>query len=165
MLDTENREIPQGETGELVGTSLWNTATPFIRYRTMDFARKGMQFCPSCGRHHQILESIEGRLQELIVTKSGRYISMTAINMHSDIFDNVRQFQFHQSEAGKIVFNIVKRNSYTERDSQRIHSELMKKFGTDVDLEIAFVDSIAKPKSGKFRFLIQHLPLSYGDHG
>ncbi len=164
ILNKENMEIARGETGELVGTSLWNTTTPFIRYRTMDFARKGMRFCPSCGRQHQMLESIEGRLQELIVTKSGRYISMTAINMHNDIFDNVKQFQFHQNEAGKIVLNIVRGNSYTDRDSQRIHSELMKKLGSDVNLEIAFVETIARQKNGKLRFLIQRLPLAYGDH-
>ena len=164
ILDRDGNEVSEGETGELVGTSMWNMVTPFIRYRTMDLAGKGAANCPRCGRRYQLLDSIQGRLQELIVTKTGRYISMTAINMHSDIFDNVRQFQFRQSEAGRVTFNIVRNSGYSEKDTKKIHSELMKKLGGDMDLDIKFVDSIEVPKSGKFRFLIQELALSYGDH-
>ncbi len=164
VLNEGGSEAEEGETGELVGTSLWNVVTPFIRYRTMDLAKKGASACSDCGRQFQLLDSIQGRLQELIVTKSGRYISMTAINMHSDIFDNVKQFQFRQSEAGKVTFNIVRSPAYSEDDTRRIHSELMKKLGSDMEMEIRFVDSIEIPKSGKFRFLIQELPISYGDH-
>lgn len=160
----DGSETDEGQTGELVGTSLWNTVTPFIRYRTMDLATKGKATCQKCGRNYQLLEKIEGRLQELIVTSTGRYISMTSINMHSDVFDNVRQFQFRQKEAGKVTFNIVRQSGYSDRDTENIRSELMKKLGTDMELDIAFVGSIEVPRSGKFRFLIQELPLSYGDH-
>jgi phenylacetate-CoA ligase len=163
ILDQDNRETAEGQIGELVGTSLWNKATPFIRYRTMDLAKKGAYGCEKCGRQYQLLSSIEGRLQELVVTKTGRYISMTAINMHSDIFDHVKQFQFHQREMGKVVFKIVRGTGYTEKDSQKIYAELTKKLGNDMELELAFVDSIEKPKSGKFRFLIQEIPTMQGN--
>ncbi len=164
ILGDDNNEVAEGETGELVGTSFWSMATPFIRYRTMDLAQKGGLSCPECGRQYRLLDSIQGRLQELIVTKSGRYISMTAINMHSDVFDNVKQFQFHQKEAGKVTFNIVRKPTYGEGDTKKIHSELMKKLGSDMELDIRFVDAIEVPKSGKFRFLIQELQISYGRH-
>ncbi len=164
ILSDDGRECAIGESGELVGTSFWNTVTPFIRYRTMDIGRRGEMKCPDCGRPYQLLDSIEGRLQELIVTKSGRYISMTAINMHSDVFDNVRQFQFRQKESGKVTFCIVRKDQYGEEDTRKIRTELMKKLGDDMELEITFVESIQIPKSGKFRFLIQELPISYGDH-
>ena len=36
--------------------------------------------CRACGRPYQIWDRIEGRLQEFIVTRGGRWISMTAIN-------------------------------------------------------------------------------------
>ncbi len=164
VIDDHNNEIDEGESGELVGTSLWNKTTPLIRYRTMDVARKGTLGCRQCGRNYRLLDKIDGRLQELIVTKSGRYISMTAINMHSDVFDNVKQFQFHQKEKGKVTFKIVKKAGYNEKNTEMINSELKKKLGNDVELELAFVGSIEKPQSGKFRFLIQEIPMKYGNH-
>ncbi len=164
LIDAEGNEVGTGATGELAGTSFWNFATPFIRYRTMDLAAKGSSRCVKCGRSYQLLEKIEGRLQELIVTGTGRYISMTAINMHSDVFDNVKQFQFRQMQAGKVTFNVVRKSSYSDSDTGKIRAELTKKLGRDMKLDIAFVDSIEVPKSGKFRFLIQELPISYGDN-
>jgi len=165
LLDAHNEEVGVGQTGELVGTSLWNTTTPFIRYRTMDIARKGNASCAACGRQYQLLESIEGRLQELIVTGTGRYISMTALNMHSGVFDRVKQFQFYQKEPGRVTFRIVKNTGYTEADTEKIRLELMTKLGSDMNLEIAFVDSIEVPTSGKFRFLIQELHVEGNDAG
>ena len=41
VLDALNGPTPEGQIGELVGTSFWGLATPFIRYRTMDMAQVG----------------------------------------------------------------------------------------------------------------------------
>lgn len=163
VLNERNEEVKPGSSGELVGTSLWNYATPFIRYRTMDMATTGGFGCPSCGRHFRLLEKIDGRLQELIVTRTGRFLSMTQINMHSGVFDNIKQFQFHQRDAGKLTFNIVRGDAYSDRDTLIIRDELQKKLGDDVELTIGFVDAIIRPQSGKFRFLIQELPVEYAD--
>jgi phenylacetate-CoA ligase len=163
ILDESGGEVETGEVGEIVGTSFWNYATPFIRYRTMDRARKGRAGCRACGRQFVLLESIEGRLQEIIVTGSGRYISMTALNMHSDVFDHVRQFQFYQDTPGEVTFRVVRKASYTSDDSVGIRRELKKKLGNDIELEIEFVDEVPKTKRGKHRFLVQQLGLRYGE--
>jgi phenylacetate-CoA ligase len=163
ILDEENREVNEGKVGEIVGTSFWNYATPFIRYRTMDRAQKGAWGCEKCGRQFPILESIEGRLQEIIVTRTGRYISMTAINMHSDVFDSVRQFQFYQDTPGKVTFRVVRKGSYTDQDTAGIYWELKKKLGDDMELEIVFVDKIPRTQRGKHRFLEQKLDVWYGE--
>jgi phenylacetate-CoA ligase len=163
LCDEEGVEVSVGEAGELVGTSFWNFVTPFIRYRTQDLAKKGNSRCDQCGRRFPLLESVEGRLQELIVTRNGRHISMTAMNMHSDIFDNVKQFQFHQMAPGKVSFRIVRKDSYTEKDTERIYTKLLQKLGPDMELDIVFVEVIDKTQNGKFRFLKQELDVRYGD--
>jgi phenylacetate-CoA ligase len=163
ILNQERTEVNQGEAGELVGTSLWNYAVPFIRYRTMDVATKGAPACAECRRNFQLLEQIDGRLQEFILSSRGRYISMTQINMHSPVFDHVRQFQFHQQTAGEVTFNIVRGPHYSNKDSENIRRELSKKLGEDIKLMLEFVNQIPKTQNGKFRFLIQELPLKYGD--
>lgn len=163
ILNDEDMEVNTGEVGEIIGTSFWNHATPFIRYRTMDLARKGPLGCRMCGRQFMILDVIEGRLQEIIVTKNNRYISMTAINMHSDVFDNIKQFQFYQDTPGKVIFRILKNNMYKEHDTTYIYKELKKKIGEDMDLEIIFVNEIKRTSIGKYRFLEQKLKIKYGD--
>ncbi len=163
ILNATGYEAEAGESGEVIATSFWNEATPFIRYRTTDLVRKGPSHCAHCGRQFHLFDAIEGRLQEFIVTKNGRYISMTALNMHSAVFDHVRQFQFYQDAAGKVVFKVIRKEGYSENDSRMIQRELRKKLGDDVELSLAFVDDIPKTGRGKHRFLEQRLELAYGD--
>ncbi len=163
VLGQDNQPVEKGEIGEIIGTSFWDYGTPFIRYRTMDRAQYGGIGCEQCGRQFPILDRLEGRLQEIIVTHTGRYISMTAINMHSDLFDNVRQFQFYQDAPGRVVLRLACKGSYTEQDTAKIMSAIGEKLGTDTELELVFVDQIARTQRGKYRFLDQKLAIRYGD--
>ena len=152
----------ENQIGEIVATGLNNFVCPLIRYRTMDLASILNTKC-ECGRDYVLLKNIEGRSQEFIITGTGRLISMTAINMHSDVFDNVKQFQFYQEKQGEVIFNVIKSYTYTERDTEYIRSELYKKLGDDIKMEIHFVDNISLTKSGKYRFLVQKLPIGFQD--
>lgn len=164
IVDTDGREVAEGEEGEIVGTSFHQRLTPFIRYRTMDRAVKGPPSCAQCGRQFPQLTRIGGRAQEVIVTRTGRYISMTAINMHDDIFDGLRQFQFQQDKNGEVTFNYVsKAATLATSEQDKIRHGLSAKLGEDVALTLKQVVEIQRTKSGKFRFLDQRLPIQYGD--
>jgi phenylacetate-CoA ligase len=149
-----------GKVGEIVATGFLSMSMPLIRYKTNDLAVWAEGYCKKCGRQYPMFERIEGRLQEFIVTGTNRLISMTAINMHSPVFDNVRQFRFYQEVPGKVILRIVPKGSYNrEYDDMQITSELMKKLGDDVSLEIEVVSEIPRTVSGKHRFLDQRLPI------
>jgi phenylacetate-CoA ligase len=164
VLDEKGCEVSEGEEGEIVGTSFHVMATPFIRYRTMDMAVKGPPRCPDCRRNFQILNNIMGRLQEVIVTADGRYISMTAINMHDRIFDALRQFQFLQEEPGRVIFRYVaKHPPLTPNEESYIRHRLQIKLGEDMELLLQSVLEIPLTSRGKLRFLEQRLPIHYGD--
>lgn len=152
-----------GEVGEIVGTSFIMHATPFIRYRTGDLAKLKGWNCSSCGRPYQIWESIEGRLQEFIVTSTGRYISMTSINMHDDIFDHIRQFQFYQEEKGHVTFRYIPKNTCTKEVVNDMKRRLLIKLGDDIELEMEAVEEIPLTSRGKHRFLIQKVNIGFGD--
>ncbi|MCS6801249.1 MAG: phenylacetate--CoA ligase family protein [Chloroflexota bacterium] len=155
-----------GQVGEIVATSFLMKATPFIRYRTRDFAVYGGRGCRSCGRPYDIWTRIEGRLQEFIVTATGRLISMTAINFHDDIFDAVQQFQFYQNAPGRVTLRLVPRpEGVSEEVLADIRRRLLVKLGNDVDLTFELVESIPLTKRGKHRFLIQDLPIADHDAG
>ena len=70
--------IENNKIGEIIATGLNSFIFPFIRYKTMDLGMCTNQRC-SCGRNYSLLERIEGRLQELIVTKDKRLITLTAL--------------------------------------------------------------------------------------
>jgi len=115
----------------------------------------------SCGRKLPLVKRIEGRLQELIVAENGNLISMAAINMHSDVFDNVEQFRFYQDTPGEVTFRLIKKNSYTEYDTAHILQELQRKMKNQVDIKIDFVEEIPRTGRGKYTFLVQKLPIEF----
>lgn len=163
ILGAGDQEVGVGQVGELVGTSFWMRATPFIRYRTMDYAVKGEEACSACGRQFQLLRSIDGRLREMVVSANGQHISMTAINMHDDTFDDVAQFRFVQHLPGRLVLQIVRKESYGPAAEARMRANLMSKLGADFELEVQWVDSIPRSGSGKLSFLEQHLPIDHAE--
>ena len=82
---------------------------------------------------------------------------MTALNMHSSIFDSISQFQFYQRERGKVELRLVPKTSYSLRDAEAILSAFEEKMGDTVDIELLLVNNLPLTERGKFRFIIQDL--------
>jgi phenylacetate-CoA ligase len=162
VIAPDGKEAEAGELGELVGTGFNNFACPLIRYRTRDLAVPSGDSC-KCGRKHRLLERVDGRLQELAVTAGGRLISMTAINMHNDVFDDVKQFQFLQRKQGEIELQLVPNDRFNTSSSAKIRRVIQEKLGGDMTLGLRIVQQIPATKSGKSRFLIQELPIDHFD--
>ncbi len=163
LIGDDGRAITtENEVGEIVGTGFYNMAFPLIRYRTKDLAKLGSRSC-ECGRNHMLLKSVEGRLQELIVSRDGRYVSMASLNMHNDVYNHMKQFQFYQEQPGQVTLNIVRRSGYSDLDTALIRRELDLRLGSGFDLTINFTDSIPRTASGKLRLAIQKIPLVHGD--
>jgi phenylacetate-CoA ligase len=160
IINGENKPvIRSGETGEIIGTALNNNTFPFIRYRSGDIGQYHGQGCHKCKRNFPLLEKIDRWLQEIVVSRNGVYVSVTGLNMHSDVFDHVIQFQFLQKVPGELVLNIVPKSSFSESDTSKIMSELKGKLGDEFDIKIKQVDSIPRTGSGKHRYLVQELNL------
>jgi len=162
LLRGDGTAASPGERGEIVATGFNNMAMPLIRYRTQDFARRSTTDACPCGRHYLLVDAVEGRLQEMIVSDAGNLVPMTAINMHTEVFDNVLQFQFVQQRPGHLDMHIIPRSTYSRKDEKTIQEEMMKKIGHQFTLDIHIVDSIPTTATGKSRFLVQHLPLKTG---
>ena len=69
IVDPDTLEpLPDGETGELVMTTLCRRGMPIIRYRTKDLTRIIPGDCP-CGRTHRRIERIKGRSDDMMILK------------------------------------------------------------------------------------------------
>ena len=61
-------QLPEGEVGELVITTLTKEGMPILRYRTRDLTRIIPGDCP-CGRKHRRIDRILGRSDDMIIVK------------------------------------------------------------------------------------------------
>ena len=153
----------ESEMGEIVATSLNNFACPLIRYRTMDLAVPANGKC-ECGRDYPLLKKVEGRLQELVVTKDRRLITLTALifAQHFEAFSKVKEMQLIQEKEGEITVRIVKTLQYSKNDEQEILTKMQKAVGNGLDINFEYVNHIPRTERGKYRFLIQKLPIGVG---
>jgi phenylacetate-CoA ligase len=148
------------EYKEIVGTGFTNYAMPFIRYRTGDMVTGSKRYCDQCGRYYQVVNQIEGRINDFLINEEGNIIPrlMTWIK----IFPNVKQFQFSQDEPGKAYLKIVRAEKYSDADTQFIRSKLEEMLGPMKDsltIEIVFVDSINRQPTGKINLVDQRLDI------
>ncbi len=69
IIDPDTGEIlPEGETGELVISTLTKEAMPILRYRTRDITRITYEPC-RCGRTHARMDKVTGRSDDMLIIK------------------------------------------------------------------------------------------------
>jgi phenylacetate-CoA ligase len=165
LIDEKGNPVTsENEMGEIVATGLNNFACPLIRYRTMDLAVPSNAGC-ECGRNYPLLKDIEGRLQDLIVTRDKRPVTLTALifAQHFEAFSKVKQMQLFQQKEGELVVKIVRTPKYSKKDEQEIRLKMQRAVGNGLDIGFNYVDHIPLTPGGKHRFLIQELPVKFGD--
>ena len=130
----------------------------------MDLAVPSNAKC-DCGRNYPLLKKVEGRLQEIVVTKDRRLITLTALifAQHFEAFSKVKEMQLMQEEEGELMVRIVKTLQYSENDEQEFLTKMQKAVGNGLDINFEYVDHIPRTETGKYRFLIQKLPIEFGN--
>jgi phenylacetate-CoA ligase len=147
-----------GQRGEIVGTGFINRVMPFIRYRTGDQATLMGERCEACGREQIVIRDIRGhRTQEMLVASDGAEISWTALNMHDDTFEGVRQFQFYQDTPGAAILKLVPGEGFRESDERRIRDHLSPKLSGRVNFRIERVAEIPLSVRGKIVYVDQRI--------
>jgi phenylacetate-CoA ligase len=159
LLDPAGRPVTTaGQRGEIVGTGFINTVMPFIRYRTGDYATYVSDRCEACGRQHPIIRDIRShRIQEFLIASDGSEIPWTALNMHDDTFEHVRQFQFRQDTPGRATLRVVPAQGFGEEDRRRILGNLGRKLDDRVVLSIETTDAISVTPRGKAIYVDQRV--------
>jgi len=153
----------EDELGEIVVTGFNNSVCPFIRYGTMNLAVLSNAKC-KCGRNYALLKRVEGRLQEFFVDRAGSLITFTC----SDdalwtVKNKINAYQYVQNEPGRVLLNIDVRNKFSISDIDSVKRTFLD-FYPRFNIEIRFVDHIPRTKSGKFRFLVEKLPIEFEEY-
>ena len=151
--------LSPGEDGLLVVTDLHNFAMPRLRYEIGDYGAISYRHC-ACGLGLPILDRLSGRVEELFVTKHGKFV-------HGQIFahmirqiDGVEQYQVVQHDVDNLTLKVV-----ASADAEHVRDELDKiasraqEVLEGADVQIEFTDSIPPSASGKLRTSIREFDL------
>jgi len=167
FLDEKGEEVSAGERGEIVCTSLFNYAMPFIRYAVGDIGIASNDECP-CGIRLPLMRMIEGRKDSLLVLPDGRLLSPRAFTVAMNMFDltkDINQFRIIQRKKDLFEIHISKKKETVDEKTMesKLVMHLKKMLNVkegEVVFQIEFDNEIPLDKTGKFSAVVTELKKS-----
>jgi phenylacetate-CoA ligase len=160
LLDDNDNPVTQvGRVGRIVGTSFDNYVMPFLRYDTGDLGVLSSDAKTGSGRNWPVLKRIEGRTQDIIYLSDGSPVTLTAFifGQHLQQFKKIREMQFEQEVAGKLLMRIVRGPGFQAKDELEMVAQLTQSVSNKVRISVGYVDGIPKTRRGKHVFLVQKM--------
>jgi phenylacetate-CoA ligase len=153
----DGRPAAAGEAGSLIITDLTNRAMPILRYQVGDVGVPAGHRCP-CGRGLPLLERLEGREADYVVTPAGDLISGISLTENFALcVPGVAQLQIIQETVRRFRFRIVRGPDFGGASLRRLGELVAERFGPDVLYECEYVECIPQEPSGKYRFCISRV--------
>lgn len=138
---------------KVIGTSLWNTAMPFIRYEMGDLAEiSHNKFC-SCNRRLPLkIKKIIGRIDDIIFSPEGRLILPVTIRMViKPLLGNFENYQFQQIEKKEYLLLLEGR---IEEGRKKLFIKVLNEIlGDSAKIKVRKVEKIIT-KVGKVRNVV-----------
>lgn len=155
LRDDTDDAATDGQTGRLICTSLLNTDMPLIRYEVGDRGalKVGADSC-SCGRNLPVLGQIEGRKDDVIITRDGRRIGRLDPIFKADF--HIREAQIEQLTLDSFAIRVVAGEGYSMQEGRAIVDRLQQRLG-DVIATVEVVPQIPRTRAGKFKAVISRI--------
>jgi len=140
---------------EIIVTNLFSKSFPIIRYKLGDYIRlKDPAYeCP-CGRKHQIIEEILGRVGKSVIGIRNEYPSLTFYYIFKNLALDKRlnlNYQVIQNKKGRLIFKIEQ--SLNDRGRSLLDDEIGKYFNGDIKYHIKDKQEL-RTDGGKLRDFI-----------
>lgn len=165
FVDNNGNEVAPGEEGEIVCTSLFNYAMPFLRYALDDVGVPSEKNeCP-CGITFPLMKIVEGRKTSLLTFPSGKVLAPFAFMLAVWTFryyNLIDLFRIVQTKRDKLVFKLKLKEQRIREDEveEELKAHLKKELDLNVEqveIDVEFVDDIPLDKNGKFRIVISEI--------
>lgn len=171
FVDEKGEDVGNGKRGEIVYTSLFNYAMPFIRYGTQDIGIPIDDECV-CGRKLPLMTVVEGRNNSFLMFPDGHIVApMTFIEILKAfrLVKEIEQYRVVQKRADLVEICIKKVDESV--DEERIRRWLIANVledlpkVADVDLsgvrfEVTYVDSLPVTRRGKLNVVVSNVSTS-----
>jgi phenylacetate-CoA ligase len=159
VLNEQGKTVPFGEMGEAVITSLVSEAQPFIRYRTGDMIRLGIEADPD-GRGLHVIDEAVGRQTDFIVREDGTLMHALAVIYVLRAVRGVAQFKIVQHTLVDLEVSVVPDDNWDETSAHAVLVGLKARLGSGVRVELKLVGEIPVETSGKFRYVVSHVTIA-----
>ncbi len=149
--------LPDGRVrGRIVATGFACPEFPFLRYEVGDTGVWAPADEPcACGRHSAVLERIEGRMDDYVVTpEGGRIMRFDYLFKETHA---VRESQVVQHRPGAITLRLVRRPGFGVKDEAHLRHEVARWISPTLEVEFEYVDEIPRERNGKFRAVLSRL--------
>jgi phenylacetate-coenzyme A ligase PaaK-like adenylate-forming protein len=151
----DDQPVEPGEVGRLVCTGLVNDVMPLIRYEVGDLGSVGsLDDVCACGRRLPVFTRLEGRSDDVIVTREGQRIGRLDPVFKSDLM--LREAQIVQESIDELVVRLVVAKGFSSRHAQELLNRLRDRVG-NMHVRLERVDSIPRAANGKFRAVVSKL--------
>lgn len=157
-LDAQESPVPPGVPGRIVLTRLFAGPMPFIRYEVGDVGIGGGDQTCACGRSFGILESIQGRNADYVLTPAGNRLIVHFFTGILEHFREIDSFQVIQDRPDAIRLHIVPGPGYNPEIPEKIQNALRQR-GADLNIEVQTVREIPLTSGGKRRFIVRTVGL------
>jgi len=156
----DGKQVPAGERGEIVYTSLYNYAMPLIRYAIGDIGVPSDKVCP-CGRGLPLMERIEGRADAFVQVPGGRIFTPIIWTILLRHFSEIAQFKVTQEQKDKIRIQVEAKNTFNQRTIEGITKSVLDALGAEVHIDVEPVDVIPSDNSGKVRSVVSKIEIDW----
>jgi phenylacetate-CoA ligase len=153
--DKINIPVSPGETGRIICTGLLNSTMPLIRYEVGDRGFLLNDLDCACGRKLPILGSVEGRIDDLIITPDGKRIGRLDPVYKADL--PIRESQIIQEDLHHVRVKIVPTEGFGIKDEEDIIQRIQQRLGRDIEVTTELVKKIPRTQTGKFKAVISKL--------
>lgn len=160
IVDKEGKACAPGVEGDVLVSLFTNHTMPLIRYRIEDRGTWEESTQCACGRNTRRLVNIVGRRNDFLVGREGIRINGVALTTLLYPVNGIRQYQFRQASADRVVLAVVPMDDVSPESLQAPISALTAKLqqmlkGTPV--EIKFETNIKPSNSGKYRYVLNEM--------
>jgi phenylacetate-coenzyme A ligase PaaK-like adenylate-forming protein len=155
ILDSDRREVPTGESGQVVGSNLVNRGTVLLNYMLGDLASRLPEPC-GCGRSLPLLSHVQGRTTEWLRLASGAPIHPQTMRGILRDVEGVRRYQLVQERPGQVRVVAV---TTPEADRNEIRSQVARaarRLPHPIDAEVEFSVTLPRTEGGKVRGILRH---------
>jgi phenylacetate-CoA ligase len=157
IVDWQGLPAPVGEPGEIVITDLYSHEAPFIRYATGDIATLSSRTC-ACGRVLPLLDAVQGRSNDSVLTPDGRVINSLALIYGVREIEGIERFRICQKAVDCFQVQILRNQNFPRNAEDRIRKAWTQLFRVPVSVSFEYPSELPVEASGKFRHIVSELP-------